>query len=82
MPQHRLSRRIDIPDIEIGTELGHGAHSIVYRARQRDVACAVKVPKTRGRWTQWVYREAVALARVRHRSLPAVLEVGESDGLP
>ena len=77
-----MIRRIDIPNIEIGDELGHGAHSIVYRARLDGSPCAVKVPRTRGRWTRWVYREAVALARVRHPSLPVVLEVGEADGLP
>ena len=77
-----VSRRIHISGVEIGEELGHGAHSIVYRARQDGAPCAVKVPRTRGGWTRWIYREAVALARVRHPALPAVLEVGESDDLP
>ena len=68
--------------MEVGEELGHGAYSIVYRASQGDTRCALKIPHTRGRWTRWVYREAVALARVKHPGLPRVLEVGESDGLP
>ncbi len=71
-----------IPGVELGEELGHGAHSTVYRARIRDLPCAVKVPRTRGRWVRWVYREAVALARVRHSALPAVLEVGEASDVP
>ncbi len=71
-----------IPGVELGEELGHGAHSTVYRARIRDVPCAVKVPRTRGRWVRWVYREAVALARVRHAALPVVLEVGEASDVP
>ncbi len=71
-----------IPGITIEGELGRGAHSIVYRAWQGSVPCALKVPCTRARWTRWVYREAVSLARVRHPALPAVFEVGEVDGLP
>jgi signal transduction histidine kinase/CheY-like chemotaxis protein len=77
-----VSALVRIPGVEIGEELGHGAYSIVYRARQGDTPCALKIPHTRGRWTRWVYREAVALARVKHPGLPQVLEVGEADGLP
>src|SRR5271170_7983442 len=79
---HSVSTLVRIPGVEIGQELGHGAYSVVYRARQGEVRCAVKVPHARGRWTRWVYREAVALARVKHPGLPRVLEVGEADGLP
>ena len=77
-----MDRHPNIPGIEIGEELGHGAFSVVYRARCRGEACALKLPRSRGRWTRWVYREAVALARLRHPALPTVLEVGEVDGLP
>ncbi len=73
---------IRIDGVEIGDELGHGAYSVVYRARRGETHCALKVPHSRGRWTRWVYREAVALTRVRHPGLPRVLEVGETDGLP
>ncbi len=73
---------VHIPGIEFEEELGRGAYSVVYRARQGDGLCAVKLPLVRGRWTRWVYREAVALARVHHPGLPAVLEVGEVDELP
>jgi signal transduction histidine kinase/serine/threonine protein kinase/ActR/RegA family two-component response regulator len=71
-----------IPGIELVHELGHGAHSIVYRARLNGRPCAIKLPRTSGRWVRWVYREAVALARVRHAALPRVLEVGEANGTP
>jgi hypothetical protein len=71
-----------LPGIELGVELGRGAHSVVYKARHGGEACAVKLPQTRARWTREIYREAVALARVKHHALPEVLEVGEVDGLP
>ena len=70
------------PGIELEEELGRGAYSIVFRGRRGTTPCAVKVPRVRARWTRWVYREAVALARVRHAGLPKVLEVGEVDDLP
>ena len=73
---------VRIAGLEIGDELGHGGFSVVYRARRGDTACALKVPHVRGLWTRWVYREAVALARVHHPGLPRVLEVGEAEGLP
>ncbi len=71
-----------IPGIEIQGELGRGAHSTVYRALLGSVKCAVKLPHVRARWTKWIYREAVALARVRHPGLPEVLDVGQVDELP
>jgi len=71
-----------LPGIQIFDELGRGAHSVVYRAVQAGTPCAVKLPSVKARWTRWIYREAVALARVKHRALPEVLEVGDVDGLP
>ncbi len=73
---------LNLPPFEIDGELGHGASSVVYRARLHGVPCALKVPRSVGNWTRWIYREAVALARVRHPGLPVVLEVGEADRLP
>ncbi len=61
-------------------ELGQGAHSIVYRARQDGRAVAVKIARRAGRESRWFRREAVALARVAHRGVPAVFEVGETEG--
>src|SRR5580658_3842751 len=77
-----LVEAFQIPGIELGPELGHSTYSVVYRALQGGKPCAVKVARARGRWTRWAYREAVALARVRHPGLPAVIEVGEIDDLP
>lgn len=74
--------RVRIPGVEVGEELGQGTYSVVYRAVRGDRRCALKVPRVRGRWTRWVYREALALARLRHPALPRVLEVGEAEGLP
>ena len=71
-----------IPGVQLGVELGRGAHSIVYRGEHECGSCAVKVPRTRARWTRWIHREAVALARVRHSGLPTVFEVGVVDDLP
>ncbi len=73
---------MSIPRLTVGVELGHGANSVVYRAELEGTPCALKLPRVRGPWTRWVYREAVALARVHDPGLPAVLEVGEVDGLP
>lgn len=73
---------MEIPGIVLEEELGRGASSVVYRARHGEALRAVKIPRMRGRWTRWVYREAVSLARVKHPGLPAVVEVGEVDGLP
>src|SRR5258708_65696 len=66
-----LRGRVHIPGFEIEAELGHGAYSFVYRARYGATRCALKVPREKGRWTRWMYREAVALARVRDPGLPA-----------
>jgi eukaryotic-like serine/threonine-protein kinase len=71
-----------IAGITIQGELGRGAYSVVYRVDYNGTRAALKVPHGTARWTKWVYREAVALARVRHPALPAVLEVGQADGLP
>ncbi len=73
---------VHIPGVELGRELGRGAYSIVYRATQGGTPCAVKLPLVGGRWTRWVYREAVALARLHHPGLPGILEVGEVDQVP
>ncbi|MFW6086436.1 MAG: protein kinase domain-containing protein [Myxococcota bacterium] len=73
---------IRIPGIETQGELGRGAYSVVFRARHGHTPCAVKVPRWRGRSHGWFHREAVALARVKDPGLPAVMEVGEVEGVP
>ncbi|HEY6559487.1 MAG TPA: AAA family ATPase [Polyangiaceae bacterium] len=79
---------VAIPGLELLSELGRGSHSVVYKARRGGSLCAVKLPlqgETGAKaklLTQRFLREAVALARVRHAALPAVLEVGQVKRLP
>ena len=75
------SERVRIPGVVLDEELGRGASSIVYRARRDGVACAVKVGRDK-RGARWFRREAAALARVTDPGLPAVIDVGESGGVP
>ena len=79
---------IVIPRVEVLDELGRGSHSVVYRARREGRYYALKLPlhgetgakaKLLG---ERFRREAIALARVRHRALPAVMEVGQSGRVP
>src|SRR5262245_37318245 len=77
-----------IPRVELLEELGRGAHSVVYRARRDGRYFAVKQPihgETGAKaqlLSERFRREAVALARVRHPALPAVMEVGEVERVP
>jgi signal transduction histidine kinase/serine/threonine protein kinase/CheY-like chemotaxis protein len=78
---------VSIPGVEVLDELGHGAHSTVYRVRHRGRHYALKVPRQSNLDAGAVVasrfvREAVALARVRHPALPQVMEVGQSGQLP
>ena len=83
-----LAHPLSIPDLELLDELGRGAHSIVYRARRQGRIYAVKVPREtedvtkRRNLAERFRREAAAMARVRHRALPEVMQVGEVDGTP
>ncbi len=78
---------IQIPGMRILSEIGRGAHSIVYRATRGDQTFAVKVrdetvsnhvidvlPRFR--------REAAVLACLRHPGLPTIVEAGEVAGQP
>lgn len=79
---------VTIPGLELQGELGHGVHSVVYAARRNGASYAVKLPlqgETGAKaklLTQRFLREAVALARVPHPALPAVLEVGQVERVP
>src|SRR6185503_17718738 len=79
---------IAIPRVELLEVLGRGAHSVVYRARRDGRYYAVKLPihgETGARaqlLAERFRREAIALARVRHPVLPAVMEVGDVDRVP
>ena len=77
-----VHEHLQIPGVVLEAEIGRGSYSVVYRGLHGGVACAVKMPRARWSWGRWAYREAVALARVRHPGLPAVREVGELDGRP
>ncbi|HTJ85225.1 MAG TPA: AAA family ATPase, partial [Polyangiaceae bacterium] len=76
------SGEVMIPALELEEELGHGAFSVVYRARRGDRRCAVKIGRTGGAMARWFRREAAALARVRDPGVPEVLDVGVVDGRP
>jgi hypothetical protein len=73
------------PDFEILAELGRGGMGVVYRARQRslDRTVAVKVLAPGPADAKAVRRfvgEARSLARLRHRHIVAIHEVGEEAG--
>src|SRR5690349_19163501 len=77
-----------IPGIELGAELGHGSHSVVLRGTREGRTYAVKLPldAATGPERELAYRrflrEAIALARARHASLPEVMEIGRAKGVP
>jgi signal transduction histidine kinase/CheY-like chemotaxis protein/tetratricopeptide (TPR) repeat protein len=79
---------ISIPGVEVLEELGRGTHNTVFRARRQGRYYAIKVPNVApvqepgDGLTARFLKEAVALARVRHPSLPAVMEVGHAGRLP
>src|SRR5262249_19413769 len=77
-----------IPGIELGAELGRGSHSVVLRGTRDGRVYAVKLPLDVATATEQdlcyrrLLREAAALARVRHPSLPEVMEIGRVRGIP
>ncbi len=78
---------IEISGIELETEVGHGARSVVYRGRRGERTVAVKLLRraTHGEGrTQalLVRREAAALASLRHPCFVEILEVGEAHEQP
>jgi tetratricopeptide (TPR) repeat protein len=54
------------------------------RVRRGNQFYAIKFPheQSSAHWSKRLRREAIALARARHPALPAVLEIGEADGVP
>ena len=73
-------------DYELGAELGRGGMGIVYRAHQKSLARDVAVKVLRpgdlmfGDAIARFEREARSLARLRHRHIVAVHEVGKAGG--
>ena len=78
---------IEISGIELQTEIGQGARSVVYRGRRGDRLVAVKLLRrvasgeARAQAVQ-VRREAAALASLRHPCFVEILEVGEARDQP
>ncbi|GAA4949691.1 hypothetical protein GCM10025331_42420 [Actinoplanes utahensis] len=71
-----------VPGLRGWTEIGRGAHSVVYRAVRPDGAeVAVKVLPDGAARTP-LYREAAWTAICRHPGLPEVYDAGEVDGRP
>lgn len=72
--------------LEVVAELGGGAHATVYRVRREGTEYALKVLHRRqdGRdpRASGFRREAALLARVDHRGVPRVYDVGEVGGRP
>jgi signal transduction histidine kinase/ActR/RegA family two-component response regulator len=81
------AHEIRIPGIVILRELGRDAHGVDYRALQGERACLLRIalPCT-GPERDQVFRtfrmDLVALARARHSTIPAVLEMGVVDERP
>jgi serine/threonine-protein kinase len=87
-PPKRRRELPTIPGYEIERELGRGGMGVVYKARQtrlnRPVALkmvlagAHATPQQLARFD----REARAVARLQHRNIVQIYEIGELDGLP
>jgi eukaryotic-like serine/threonine-protein kinase len=73
-----------IAGLELLEEIGRGAFSVVYRARHNGTDYALKIAheKDVAGMGLTFRREAAALARLRHKNLPLVKAIGESDGWP
>ncbi|MBX3170169.1 MAG: diguanylate cyclase [Candidatus Eremiobacteraeota bacterium] len=70
---------LDIPGVQVVSELGRGARGVVYRGRARDLEVAVKVPRLdRAEEGLAFRREGSLLASVSHPGLARVYEVGHS----
>ena len=80
------SDRYVVPGLEMVTELGRGAGTVVWRTRRQGVDYALKmltepVPYEDERCVAF-RREAAMLARVNHPALPRIHDVGYARGRP
>nr|MBA3531805.1 protein kinase [Ardenticatenales bacterium] len=77
---------LEIPNIQLISEIGRGADSIVYRAERAGQTYAVKVLKSLSATREDAFlrfrREAGILARVHHAGLATIMEVGQVAGHP
>lgn len=80
--------RPHIPGLSFEQELGRGAQGVVYRAVRENEAFAVKIRHVGARDADGLSealrfrRESTSLARLRHKNLARIFEVGEENGLP
>jgi len=80
--------RIDIPGYEILEELGRGGMGVVYKARHlklnRFIALKIVLTGMHAAEIERVrfQQEAEAMAKIRHPSIVAVHDIGETDGIP
>ncbi|GII23096.1 diguanylate cyclase [Planosporangium mesophilum] len=77
---------VSFPDVEVISELGRGAETVVYRVRRHGVEYALKLLGAPGvdadRALAAVRREAALLGCVDHPLLPRIFEVGLADAGP
>jgi serine/threonine protein kinase len=67
-----------VPGYEILSELGRGSAGVVYEARQQSLNRLVALKILRA--GSAAAAEALAVARLRHRNIVQIYEVGEADG--
>lgn len=76
---------ISVPGVEVGDELGRGAHGMVFRAQRGTEQFALKIPlpgALDALTSLRLHREGTRLARVSHPSLPKVMQVGQAGDVP
>lgn len=81
---------MQIPGLTIVSELGRGAHSVVYRAEHEGQPVALKVMHAsalddaalRAEESLRFRREAAVLARLKNTAVAAVLDSGQTEGRP
>ncbi len=83
----RAPSAVSVVGLQIEEEIGRGAHSVVYRASRGGRSFAVKIQKPVSADQAQAAalrfrREGALLACLRHPGLPAIVALGETEGLP